>query len=180
MAPAAAYHPSAIVLHWLAALLIFAAFPIGLYMHGLELTPDKLRLYNYHKWLGVTVFALCLLRLLVRATHAPPAWPGSMASWQRSAARAAHVLLYGFMIVVPVTGWLLSSALGFQTVWFGVLPLPDLVSRSKEMSEWLGGLHKLLNFSMMGLIALHAAAALKHLLVSRDGVFERMLPGPRS
>lgn len=170
------YSGVAIGLHWAVALLIFAAFPLGLYMHDLPLTPDKLRLYSYHKWIGVTVLLLTVLRLGWRLGHRPPALPASMAPWQLRAASAMHGVLYLLVLIVPVTGWLMSSAEGFQTVWFGVLPLPDLLGRSKETAALLKEVHKDLNFLLMALVAGHAVIALMHRFVQRDGVLERMLP----
>jgi len=73
------YTRTAVTLHWLIALLIFAAFPLGVYMHDLPLTPYKLRLFSYHKWIGVTVFMLALMRVTWRATHRPPSMPDTMA-----------------------------------------------------------------------------------------------------
>jgi cytochrome b561 len=170
------YTGVAISLHWAVALLIFAAFPIGLFMHDMPLTPDKLRLFSYHKWIGVTVVALTVVRLAWRVANRPPALPASMVGWQLRSASVMHALLYLLVLVVPVTGWLMSSAEGFQTVWFGVLPLPDLLPRDKHAAALLLEVHKDLNFLMLTLIAGHAAVALIHRFVHRDGVLERMLP----
>ena len=173
------YTPPAIVLHWLVALLIFVAFPLGVYMHELPLSPWKLQLYSYHKWIGVTVFALMLTRMGLRLSGSTPPWPAAMTAWERGAARATHVLLYALLLVIPVSGWLWSSALGFQTVWLGLVPLPDLVVRDKALAATFGGLHKLLNFSMIALLTLHVAAALRHHFILRDDVGRRMALWPR-
>ena len=138
------YSTTAIALHWLVALLIFATFPLGLYMVDLPLSPDKLKLYSYHKWIGVTVFLLVAIRLGWRLTHTPPALPNDIAAWQRRASAVAHGFLYALMGVIPVSGWLMSSAKGFQTVWFGVLPLPDLVERNRELGDLLATVHQVL------------------------------------
>ncbi|MDQ5879504.1 MAG: hypothetical protein QG638_2240, partial [Pseudomonadota bacterium] len=91
-----------------------------------------------------------------------------------------HHLLYLLMIAIPLSGWLMSSAKGFQTVWFGVLPLPDLLDKNKELGDLLQAVHKFLNYSLAGLVLAHAGAALKHHLIDRDDVLARMLPMPRS
>lgn len=168
------YTRTAIMLHWLVALLIFAAFPLGVYMHDLPLSPARLRLYSYHKWLGVTVFLLAVLRILWRAGHRPPPLPDAMPHWQQAASHAVHHLLYVLTLAVPLSGWLMSSAKGFQTVWFGVLPLPDLVGKDKALGEALAIVHQSLNFALLALVALHVAAALKHHFIDRDGVLLRM------
>ncbi|HEY9191653.1 MAG TPA: cytochrome b [Methyloversatilis sp.] len=171
------YTRTAIALHWLIALMLFGLFGLGLYMAELPLSPTKLKLYSYHKWAGVTVFLLALVRLGWRFMHAPPPLPAGMPAWQLKAAAAGHHLLYLLMLIVPLSGWLMSSALGFQTVWFGVVPLPDLLPKDKVVGEMLKEVHELLNFAFMAVVAGHIAAALKHHFVDRDGLLSRMLPG---
>ena len=175
----ARYTPPAVVLHWLIALLIFVAFPLGLYMHDLPLSPTKLQLYSYHKWIGITVLLLVGLRLAWRATHTPPALPAGMGALQRKASHAVHGLLYLLMIAVPLSGWLMSSAKGFQTVWFGVLPLPDLVGKDKELGEALEEVHEFLNYTMLVLVVLHVAAAIKHQIQEGGTYLQRMKLGGR-
>lgn len=172
----ARYTSPAVILHWLIALLIFVGFPLGVYMHDLPLSPGKLQLYSYHKWIGITVLLLVGLRLAWRVTHAPPPLPGGIVGWERAASHAVHGLLYLLMIAIPLSGWLMSSAKGFQTVWFGVLPLPDLLGKDKALGELLETVHKTFNFTMAGLVLAHAGAALKHHLIDRDDVLARMLP----
>jgi cytochrome b561 len=135
-------------------------------------------LYSWHKWAGVTIFLFVVLRLGWRLLHRPPELPAGMPAWQRKAAEATHVLLYLLMFAVPLSGWLMSSAKGFQTVWFGVLPLPDLLRKDTELGDLLQQLHMLLNFSMAALVLAHAGAALKHHFLDRDDVLVRMLPMP--
>ncbi len=170
------YTTTAITLHWAIALLIFAAFPLGVYIHDLPLSPTKLRLYSYHKWIGVTVFLLAAIRIAWRTTHRPPPLPATMPYWERLAAGAAHYLLYVLICIVPLSGWLMSSAKGFQTVWFGVLPLPDLVAKNKELGDLLAEVHEGLNFIMLGVVLAHVGAALKHYFIDRDKILERMIP----
>lgn len=168
------YTSTAIVLHWLVALLIFAGFPLGLYMVDLPLSPDKLKLYSYHKWIGITVLLLAAVRLGWRLTHTPPPLPASVAVWQRRASAVVHGLLYLLVIVIPISGWLMSSAKGFQTVWFGVLPLPDLLEKDRELGELLAAVHRTLNFTLLGLVVLHVGAALQHHFIERQPFLQRM------
>lgn len=172
----ARYSGTAIALHWLIALAVIGAFALGLYMHDLPLSPHKLKLYSYHKWTGITILALMLARISWRIGHAPPALL-EMPEWQRSLAQGVHIGLYMLLLVVPLSGWLMSSALGFQVVWLGVVPLPDLVAKNKELGELLKQVHKNLDFVLLGLLTLHIAAALKHHFMDRDGTLQRMLPG---
>jgi cytochrome b561 len=172
----AAYTRTAIGLHWLIALLIFAAFPLGVYMHDLPLSPDKLKLYSYHKWMGVTLLMLAIVRLSWRAAHKPPLLPATIPRWESLAAQSVHLLLYLLLFAIPLSGWLMSSAKGFQTVWFGVLPLPDLVGKDKELGDLLKEVHEALNFMLLGLVVAHVAGALKHHFIERDDILARMLP----
>jgi cytochrome b561 len=145
-------------------------------MVELALSPAKLRYYSWHKWVGVTVFTLSALRLLWRLGHPAPALPPAMPQWERRAAHASHRLLYALFFAAPLSGWLFSSASGFQTVWFGVLPIPDLLGKSRELADILKLVHKSLVYSLGAVVAVHAAAALKHHFHDRDDVLTRMLP----
>ena len=168
------YTPVAKGLHWLMAVLILGLLALGIYMSDLPLSPQKLTLYSWHKWAGVTVFLLVWLRLAWRVTHRPPALPASMSPPMRLAAHAGHTALYGLMVVIPVTGWLMSSAKGFQTVWFGVLPIPDLVGRDKALGDVLQETHEALNLLLMLTLGGHLAAALWHHFVLKDDTLRRM------
>ncbi|MCF8150794.1 MAG: cytochrome b [Burkholderiaceae bacterium] len=170
------YTGIAISLHWLIALAIVGSFSLGLYMHELPLSPQKLKLYSWHKWAGVTIFLFVALRLGWRLFHRPPELPATMPDWQRKVAAATHVLLYVLMFAVPLSGWLMSSAKGFQTVWFGVLPLPDFLNKSETLGDTLQQVHMLLNFSMAALVLAHVGAALKHYFIDRDDILRRMIP----
>ena len=178
---AARYTLTAIVLHWVLAAAILTAFAVGLYLEGLPFSPAKLKLINWHKWAGVTILALSVLRLLWRLTHRPPALPAkiesAMPGWQRAAYHGTHHLMYLLFFAVPLLGWAYSSAKGFPIVWFGVLPLPDLVAPNPELAEAIKPLHGLAAWGLIGLVALHVGAALKHQFIDRDGLLARMRPG---
>lgn len=173
---AARYTRTALTLHWLMAAMIIGMFPLGWYMSDLTLSPEKLRLYSYHKWTGITIFLLAALRLSWRIGHRPPPLPAAMPSWQRTLACTNHWALYVLLFVIPVSGWLMSSALGVQVVYLGLIPLPDLVAKNKELGEGLKALHGVLNLTLAALVLVHAGAALKHHIVERDDVLTRMLP----
>ena len=173
--PTPRYTGPAIAAHWVIAALILVAFPLGVYMHELPLSPTKLKLYSYHKWIGITVLLLFVPRILWRITHRPPA-PLAMPAWQHRIAESTYHLLYLLMFLVPLSGWLMSSAKGFQVVYFGVLPLPDLVGKSEDLGDLLKGVHEALNFGLLALVGLHVAGALKHVIIDRDGTLRRMLP----
>lgn len=172
----ARYTHTAITLHWLIAILVFAAFPLGLYMHDLPLSPYKLRLYSYHKWLGVCVMLFAVIRLSWRVSHRPPALPDNMRGWEKVAAESMHYMLYILLFVIPLSGWLMSSAKGFQTVLFGVTPLPDMINKDKFLGEFLQQVHESFNWILFVMVCAHVAASLKHHLIERDDILGRMLP----
>lgn len=167
-------------LHWLMALMLFGLLALGFYMADLPLSPTKLKLFSWHKWAGVSVFMLVFVRLAWRITHQPPALPTTMPKHMQLAAHAGHLALYGLMLVIPLSGWLMSSAKGFQTVWFGILPLPDLLAKNKELGTLLQEVHESLNFLLIAVIAVHVLAALKHHFIDKDDILKRMLPAHRS
>jgi cytochrome b561 len=175
------YSAVAIVLHWLLALAILGLFAVGLYMADLPFSPTRLKLFNWHKWAGVCFLALTVLRVVWRATHRPPGLPQaitlSMSGWQLQAYHAAHHLMYALFFVVPLLGWVYSSAIGYSIALFGVLPLPDLVAPDKALAAMVKPWHGWAAWALVVLAAVHIAAALKHQWIDRDGLLQRMLPG---
>jgi len=170
------YTTTAKGLHWLMAVLLIGLLALGFYMQDLALSPEKLKLYSWHKWAGVTAFLLVFVRLAWRVTHLPPALPASMPKLMQLAAHAGHLALYGLMIAIPLSGWLMSSAKGFQTVWFGLLPIPDLLDKNKETGDLLQTVHMSLNFLFVAVLVGHVGAALKHHFIDKDDILTRMLP----
>lgn len=170
------YTGTAIALHWIVAVLIMVNLAFGLYVSGLDVSPQKLRYISWHKWIGVTVLLLAAGRLAWRLRHRAPALPEAMPHWEKIAAHASHGLLYALFFSAPLTGWLYSSAAGFQTVYLGLVPIPDLLQKDRELAGVLKLVHKSVNYTMAALIAVHAAAAIKHHVRDRDDVLTRMLP----
>jgi cytochrome b561 len=177
------YSGLSIALHWLLAIALVSLFGMGVYMADLPFSPQRLKLYNWHKWAGVTVLVLSAARLLWRLTHRPPELPQAvtqaMPDWQLRAYHATHGLMYALFFIVPLVGWAYSSAAGFPIVWFGVVALPDFVSTDKALAELIKPLHQVSAFALAALVVLHVGAALKHHWIDKDGLLQRMLPGPR-
>jgi cytochrome b561 len=171
------YTKVAVALHWLIALLIVSAFGLGVTMVDIPgITPTKLKYFSWHKWIGVTVLGLVCVRLLWRLTHPAPAYPDSMPAWQKSASNGLHGALYVLMFAVPVSGYFYSLAAGVPVVYLGVLPLPVFIEANAVWKPILKQVHYALNMTLLVAVVLHVAAALKHLVIDRDGVFRRMLP----
>ena len=175
---AGAYDGVAIALHWLLAVLIAVAFFVGLSMIDLSFSPRRLRLYNWHKWLGVAVLLLSAARIVWRAAgHPPPPLPAHTPAWQQQAYRGAHLVFYALFFLVPLLGWAYTSAVGVPVVWLGVVPLPDFVPRDKPLGEEvLKPLHAAASYLLAAIVVVHVAAALKHQLVDRDRLLARMWP----
>ncbi len=172
------YTNTAILLHWLMALLIVSAFALGLTMVDIPgITPTKLKYYSWHKWLGVTILGLACARLLWRLAHPAPPYPASMPGWQQTAASGLHALLYLLIFAVPLSGYFYSLAAGVPVVYLGIIPLPVLIEANAEWKPGLKLLHYSLNMLLLAGVGLHVLAALKHHFIDRDGVLKRMLPG---
>lgn len=167
------YDGVAMLFHWVLAIAIIGTFSVGWYMADLPFSLTRLKLFNWHKWAGVTILALSALRLLWRLGHRPPA-DLPMPAWQKLGAHAVHWLLYAAFFAVPLSGWAYSSAAGFPIVWFGVLPLPDFVPKDKALAEAIKPWHAVSAYLLLGLAAVHVIAALKHQFIDHDGLLHRM------
>ena len=167
------YTRTAVALHWLLAAAILGSLAVGTYMVDLPFSPQRLKLYNWHKWAGVTILLLSAARLLWRLFNRPPV-DVPMPNWQRAAAHGVHLGLYALFFAVPLVGWAYSSAAGFPIVLFGVLPLPDFVPKDAELAELIKPWHARLAWSLAALVLLHVAGALKHHFIDRDGLIGRM------
>lgn len=169
------YTRTAVGLHWLVAGLIITGLFMGWTMTEMEVSPQKLKVYNWHKWVGVTVLLLAILRLVWRFTHRPPPLSAATPPWQRAAAHGGHALLYVLMLVMPLTGWIYSNLTGYPVVYLGKIPLPDLVERNRELAETWVKVHATLGIVLAVVVVGHVLAALYHQFLMRDGTLLRML-----
>ena len=175
-----AYSPMARLLHWLTVAFVAVMVPVGLIMtsraeHNIW---DGLTnaLYSSHKLAGVLLLVLVAVRLGYRLLRGAPADEPGIEAWQRLASHLTHWLIYVLLVAVPVLGWIGISLYPALDI-FGVFKLPGLVAPNQPQSGTVFMLHKLGAFALLGLVAMHVAAALYHHLVRKDGVLRRMLPG---
>lgn len=165
----------AILLHWSMAVLILFLLGLGLYMVRIPVSLEKLKLFGSHKEIGILVLEIGILRLIWRLYNVLPQLPTKMPLLEKIAARSAHLFFYGFIIALPLTGWLMTSAAGLPVSFFGLFLLPDLVNPNPELMATLIVVHKWLAYCLIGLIALHTSAALKHHFINKDDVLKRMI-----
>ncbi len=174
------YTSVAKVLHWAVAALIISQYVLAQMAQAAgenERLQAQLLLLANHKSVGMSILILALLRLLWRLKHRPPALPESTPRWQRRSAMFAHWLLYGLIFMLPLSGWMLSSASAYSVSWFGLFQWPDLVAANPNLKEQLVNLHHLLAKLLFIVALVHIVAAFKHQFLNHDGVLVRMLSG---
>lgn len=171
MIPSLRFNLPARLLHWSMAALILAMLFIGVAM--VASLADYHALVALHRPLGILILLLAAIRLANRWRHPPPL-PLDLPAWQRRAAHASHIALYGLMLAMPLVGWAMLSAARYPVALVGPLVLPPILPQSPALYAGLRGLHTLLAYTLFGLILAHLGAALIHGLIRRDGVFSSM------
>ena len=167
------YGVPAILLHWLLAILVSSLAGLGWYMLSIEDRPGSGWYVDLHKSLGLVVFALVVMRWIWRIGHQPGPLPASVSVLQSRVAVLTHWLLYACLFLMPVTGIAGASFSKDGLIFFGTR-LPRLVTPNHDLAERFFDLHGIVIWVLVGLIAIHVLASLKHLLIDKDGVFQRM------
>ena len=162
--------------HWVIALLVIGLLIAGVVMANADPSPFKFQLSFCHKSFGITVLALASLRLLWRLNNVHPRPLPDHAAWEKILAKMTHGLLYLALFLMPLSGWIMSSAKGFSVSVFGWFTLPDLVGESDAINAIAGNVHALAGYTLAALVCLHAAGAIKHHVIDRDSTLRRMLP----
>jgi cytochrome b561 len=169
------YDNVAVALHWILVVGILCQIALGLYLNEVPRgTPARTVWVNFHKSVGITLGVLILFRLYWRLAHRPPPLPDAMPRWERVAARLNHALLYACMVGLPVAGYIASNFSKFGIKYFNVVELKPWGVDDRRVYEIFNGTHKVLAVVFVALIALHVAAALKHVAIDRDGLLRRM------
>lgn len=169
--------------HWLTALLILTIIPLGVVANDWaydtsEQLATKAWLFSLHKTLGITVFLVALLRILWALTQPKPALLHPDRKLESFAAETAHWLLYGSLVLAPLSGWIHhASTSGFAPIWWPLGQDLPLIPKSEAVAGITVGLHNVFTYIMAATILLHIAGALKHHLLDRDATLRRMLPG---
>lgn len=166
------YSRASRALHWIVALLVFATWPLGL-MIGFVKDEVKLDFYLVHESFGFLVLWVMLLRVGARLYQ--PAPPIKGPAIERLAAHTVHGLIYIFLIIMPVSGFLATNAHGFPLQWFGVLPIWSPLGKSPEIASMLSAVHEWSAWIVLALFALHMLAVMFHHLIRRDTTLHRIL-----
>lgn len=161
------------LLHWGIALLLIGLTSLGWYMMSIEHQPNSGWYFNLHKSFGLIAALLIIFRLIWRLTHKPAPLPSSVPYWQALLSRAIHWLLYFCMVIMPITGFIGASFSKHGVVFLGA-HLPTWVSPNHAVSKQFFEVHELVVWILVGLVALHVLAAMKHLFINKDRVFQRM------
>jgi cytochrome b561 len=178
------YTRTAVVLHWLLAVLILANLALALCVDSLADAWVR-PVIDTHKSIGITVLGLVILRILWRWAHRPPPLPAGYAPWEQRAARAAHGLLYALMVCLPISGWMHDSAWKDAATHplrlFGLVPwerfafIERMEPAAKEsLHTLLGTIHASLGYVLLALLLLHIGGALKHQWLDREAELQRM------
>ena len=170
-------------LHWAMALIIITLLGVGIYMADLPTDTEEQKQYAYqffglHKSFGVVALVLIVLRLVWLRVSPAPTLPAVFERKERIITKAVQGLLYLLMILVPVSGYLMSNAGGYPINFFGIAELPALIGKSKEIGGIAHEAHGIMGFAIIGLIVLHVAGAVKHRLKDKNGesdILKRML-----
>lgn len=171
------YSRGAIAFHWSIAALVLFNLIVGLFHDAM---PRAWGVMPIHKSLGMAVLLLTLGRIAWRLTHKPPHLPALLPAWEKATAHTVHFILYALMLILPISGWLLSSnpERPRPINWFGLFEIPVLPA-TPAVAHNAHEVHELLGYLMAALVVIHIAAALRHHFLLRDQVLARMLPGLR-
>ena len=165
------------LLHWVTGVCMLAIVPLAWVMTNAKNdTPGLGAMYNWHKTLGLIVLLATAFRIVWRFIDKPPAYPPSIARWDRALAHATYSLFYLTLLWMPITGLVMSAYEGHPTKLFNLIPTPELVAKNDKIADLFGNLHGLGQWAVYGLILLHIAGVVFHLVVKKDGTLGRMLP----
>ena len=163
-------------LHWLIAVLILGLIWLGWYMVGLSYYDRWQNLaIATHRSLGMLVLALAIIKIGVVVVSKSPGFVDSIRPWERVAATATHLALYLAMVLIPVTGYIISTSSGDPIPMFGWFQIPVTFEVSTNMRDWAIDIHFYAAYIALGMAGMHAAAALKHHFIDKDDTLRNML-----
>ena len=170
------YDPVTKILHWLIFALIAAQYAVGEFMPHIGRKTEDAGLVALHMSLGATVLVAIVIAIAWRITHPVPPLP-ELPRWQRLFSVAVHWGLLGLVLLMTLLGWAATNSRGWPVPVLGLVPLPAIAPTGARWAHDAGDIHVFLVNVLLGLVILHAGAALYHHFVLRDKVLKRMLPG---
>lgn len=163
----------AITFHWVMALIMIGLLALGIYMTRLPDSDGKFQWYTIHKSFGLIILALVFFRLAWRHLNQQP---GLMVPWfERVLANTVKWLLYFSMIAMPLSGWLMSSAGGYEIHFFNWFVVPPLVAPNQDLASIFALFHEWAGYTLIGVIVLHMLGAYKHHFYNKDNLLKRMI-----
>ena len=168
-------------LHWLIVLAVLGMIAFGLYLDEARESKslpisDIISLFALHKSIGLTILALMIVRLAWRLSNPTPDLPAEMPAWERLAANGTHWLFYALLFIVPLSGYVVHTNFPIDSPFFGTFPIPKLFKADEGLRDAASEIHELGTWVIVGLVVLHAGAALRHHFMMRDTILIRMLP----
>ena len=150
------------LLHWAVVVGIVLQYVWAWRIDNTESIREQFSLVTTHKSIGMTILLLVILRLLWRAFNKPPPYPSTMKSWEIKAANFTHALLYALILLMPLTGWMYTSAAGYGGEFWGLMDVPDLVPTSEQLESFMHRAHESIGWVIPIVVAVHVFAALRH------------------
>lgn len=164
----------AIILHWVMAILLIGLIALGFYMVWVPISLEKLKLFGWHKEYGILALMLVALRIGWRLANCNPSLK-ALPRFEAFAARAMHYAFYFFMLALPISGWLITSAAGLPVSFFDLFILPNLVAPNEAHRILFQQIHTWLGYGLIVAFSGHVSAALKHHFINKDDILKRML-----
>jgi len=171
--PADSYGLVSRFIHWVTAFIILGLLAVGNYMVSLDMSPQKIWIYNLHKSFGLLVLALVFIRVFWHLIKKKPKSLPTHKKWEVGLSHAIHGFLYILLFALPISGWVMSSAGDFNVKFFSI-NMPDIVSKNKDLFNIAEEAHGILAWVILALVGLHVAGALKHHFIDKDRTLERI------
>ena len=166
--------------HWVVAAVLLLQVPFGWYMVELPDGPQRMDSYSLHKAFGMVIFTIAVLRLICSLFSSRPPQPAGSAWYEKALSKAVQIALYVIVCLMPLSGWLMSSAAGYPVSMFGLFELPQIMATDKTRIEGFAQMHEMQSWILLGALTLHLLGALQHHFLLKDNVLLSMLPGRRN
>lgn len=163
--------------HWLIFIFFIIQIIVALSMGNVPKSVQSY-FYTFHKSLGLLILLAAFLFIVWNLSNLKPQWPGTMPKWERISARTIHLALYTLILLMPISGWLMSTAAGHPPnfFWLVQIPMPGIV-KNKALAQIVSNIHSLLAWILCTLVGIHILAALKHHFITKDNILTRIWPG---